>query len=171
MEPTSDAGEALGSDPAIDITSGPEPEEEINVAELLGVIRQQAAAQQNVAVRHRQDVEEAERRGTEAVLRGIIPRLDELIVAVGDSEEGDLDAVQGIFASLLSDLRRFGLTRVGLIGEKFDPNIHEVFGVSEQGGEHHAIERVVRSGWLADGRLLRPAGVIVVVKNGDSPAQ
>jgi molecular chaperone GrpE len=59
-------------------------------------------------------------------------------------------------------LERQGIRRIGEEGEPFDPERHEAVGVVpvREGPDMRVLE-VARSGYAADGRVLRPAQVIV----------
>lgn len=164
-------------DSRIDITSGPtesSDEEQLSRQDLSDIIRQQAAQQANNARRHTQDIAAAEKRGIDAVLSTILIRLDEIDTALKSGALEGADSLKSTVASLQSDLKRYGLAKVGEIGERFDPEIHEVLGISEDTDveyEHPTIVRVLRPGWVADGRLLRAAGVVVARKPSNSQAQ
>jgi molecular chaperone GrpE len=59
-------------------------------------------------------------------------------------------------------LARQGVTRMGAAGERFDPERHEAVGVqaTDEVPDRTVVE-VARSGFEHDGRVLRPAEVIV----------
>lgn len=165
-------------DTSIDITSGPDvadgEDEELTRDSLIDIIRQQAAALANASDRHGQDIAAAEKRGIDAVLSTVILRLDEIDMALHSGALEGADSLKSTVASLQSDLKRYGLSKVGEVGERFDPEIHEVLGVSEDTDveyKHPTVVRVLRPGWVADGRLLRAAGVVVVRKPSASQAQ
>lgn len=55
---------------------------------------------------------------------------------------------------------------------QFDPRLHKAVDAVEVGAEaDNAIQRVVRSGWYLNGRVFRPAEVVVGKKTEDSDAQ
>jgi molecular chaperone GrpE len=59
-------------------------------------------------------------------------------------------------------LERLGVTRVGVPGERFDPERHEAIAVVEsEGAPDGTIVEVARSGFATDDRVLRPAQVVV----------
>jgi len=60
-------------------------------------------------------------------------------------------------------LKANGVEAVKSVGEKFDPNVHEVIQAVEAEGEESGIViEEVRAGYKIDGNLLRPAKVKVV---------
>jgi molecular chaperone GrpE len=63
---------------------------------------------------------------------------------------------------LVQILERFGVELTGTVGEKFDPSRHEA--ISQMPGEAAQVDKVVavaQKGCLYQGRLLKPAKVVV----------
>jgi molecular chaperone GrpE len=59
-------------------------------------------------------------------------------------------------------LQRWGIERVGTVGERFDPGLHEAVAYLEQGNRiEMQIEAVERTGYRLGRRLIRPARVAV----------
>ncbi len=70
--------------------------------------------------------------------------------------------------SFLSLLERNGITRVDATGKPFDANLHQA--MAEQPSAEHAPGTVMQqwtAGWTLNGRLLRPA-MVVVAKAADA---
>jgi molecular chaperone GrpE len=87
----------------------------------------------------------------------LLPVLDACDAAV---EHGALE-VEPIAADLLDRLNQEGLERMEVVGQVFDPNLHEaVMHEPGEGGEETIVESF-RSGYLWKGRVLRPAMVKV----------
>ena len=63
---------------------------------------------------------------------------------------------------LLKAFERAGLTLVDPAGQPFDTALHEAMAL-QPSADHppHTVLQVVQKGWLLNGRLLRPARVIV----------
>lgn len=75
-------------------------------------------------------------------------------------------AIQKQFLSLLKNER---VTPIQVLGEKFDPNFHEVILVrSSPDVEEDIILEEVETGYLLNSSLLRPAKVIIAKHNPDS---
>ena len=77
---------------------------------------------------------------------------------VGKVREG-LDGVQ---RSFVATLERNGIKQTDPIGQPFDPNLHQA--MAEQESETHAPGTVIQAwsqAWTLNGRLLRPAMVVV----------
>ncbi len=109
---------------------------------------------------------QASRRQTETIEHAasglaekLLPVLDACEAAVG---HGATD-VEPIHGTLVETLRKEGLDRVAAIGEAFDPELHEaVMHVEGDGsGTGPVVVEVMRSGYVWNGRVLRPAMVKV----------
>ncbi len=65
-------------------------------------------------------------------------------------------------ARLKETMARLGLETVGAIGELFDPTRHEaILYESDPEATDQTVSLVIRPGYRVDGRLLRPAEVVV----------
>jgi molecular chaperone GrpE len=68
-----------------------------------------------------------------------------------------------IHSQLQSILGKYGVARVGTVGDAFDPAIHEAVAnepVTEK-DKHHTITAVLQSGYTMEGSIIRPARVTV----------
>jgi molecular chaperone GrpE len=83
-----------------------------------------------------------------------------LVLAEGDPRLAEgLRAVQEQIDGLLA---RQGVTRIGEIGERFDPQLHEAIAVMpSRDRPTGTIAEIARSGYSVGDRLLRPAQVAV----------
>lgn len=97
------------------------------------------------------------------VIRTMIPVIDDLDLADahGDLEEGTPIAI--ISQKLRAGFEKYGLRRVGEVGEPFDPNIHEaVVHVPDPDAEPGSVKDVIQIGYALGERLIRAAKVAVV---------
>lgn len=97
------------------------------------------------------------------VMTGLLPVLDDLDLA---QEHGDLEgsSLALIAQKIRTSFERYGLVRVGEVGEPFDPKIHEA--IAQLPGADVTVDTiadVVVPGYLLGERLLRPAKVAVSV--------
>jgi molecular chaperone GrpE len=70
-----------------------------------------------------------------------------------------------IYKQLLDTLSRFGLKPIEARGQPFDPNFHQAVSTkSADEVEENVVLEEMRKGYLLNGRLLRPAMVIVSKK-------
>ncbi|MDH4006343.1 MAG: nucleotide exchange factor GrpE, partial [Gammaproteobacteria bacterium] len=62
-------------------------------------------------------------------------------------------------------LERFGVSEVDPEGEPFDPEMHEAMSMMPSGKvEPGSVAQVIQKGYALNGRLLRPARVIVAAE-------
>jgi len=68
-----------------------------------------------------------------------------------------LKAIRSIWENTFQEI---GLEKVAATGT-FDPLVHEAAGEEASGAPEHSIIRVLQNGWRLNGKLLRPARVIL----------
>lgn len=126
-----------------------------------------AAEMDNFKKRLTREHQEQMRYASEKVLSDLLPALDNLDLAIqyGSTHEACKDMMQGIEMTrkqLLDAVTKSGLERVGAIGEEFNPEIHEAIGYQENPElQKGAVSNVMQTGYKLNGRLLRPAKVMV----------
>ena len=102
------------------------------------------------------------------VLEDMLPVIDNLALAQNAARQpnADLKTLVGgidlVGQQLKSALAAHGLKEINPVGQPFDPHQHEALSheSSDKVPEEHVLT-VVRAGFSLNGRLLRPAGVIV----------
>lgn len=104
------------------------------------------------------------------VMRSILETLDNLsrVTALDVSEakaEDVIEGVQMVERSLMRELEGVGLTQVGFVDERFDPNDHEAVATAHAPDEDKVdlIAAVLQVGYRLGDILLRPARVQVYV--------
>jgi molecular chaperone GrpE len=121
----------------------------------------------NVRKRAQRDIEAANRWGLEKFAQELLPVWDSLDLAVQNAgKAADVRTlVQGQEATLqlLSKaLRKIGVAPINPQGEPFDPARHEAMMAQESAtAEPNSVLQVVQPGYELNGRVLRPARVIV----------
>lgn len=118
--------------------------------------------------RKRSEREKADffRYATAAVLRDVLPVLDNFDRALDHAEEGDEfhKGVLMIYKQLFEVLQRHGLKPIDEAGVTFDPNFHEaVVREEDDSVANHTVVAVLQKGYFLHDRLLRPALVKVAV--------
>ncbi|PFG53013.1 molecular chaperone GrpE [Marinobacter sp. LV10R520-4] len=141
------------------------------------VLRSQAEMQ-NVRRRAENDVEKAHKFAVEKFVRELLPVVDSLEKAVesteGHESSGDLVASirQGVELTLgmfLSGLKKFNVERLDPVGEPFDPQYHEAMSmVPAPNTEPNSVVAVMQKGYVLNGRVVRPA-MVMVAKPQDAP--
>ena len=150
-----------------------------DAGELLAIAKKEAADNYDRYVRSVADLENHRRRtirekeelrqfAASRVLEDLLPVLDNLGLglAAAKAPNADLKTLVGgismVADQLKSSLANHGLKEVNPLGLPFDPNLHEA--ISQQPSAdvaEGAVVTVVRVGFTLNGRLLRPASVIV----------
>jgi molecular chaperone GrpE len=121
----------------------------------------------NVRKRAQRDIEAANRYGLEKFAQELLPVWDSLDLAVQNAgKAADVRTlVQGQEATLqlLSKaLQKIGVAPIKPQGEPFDPARHEAMLAQESAtAEPNSVLQVVQPGYELNGRVLRPARVIV----------
>jgi molecular chaperone GrpE len=125
--------------------------------EYLDLARRVQADFENYKRRVDSQRDEQRERAAEDLARELLPVLD---AGEAASAQGLEDAAQ-LHHQLLSTLEKRGLSSVSGTGVDFDPNVHEAV-IHEDGDESPAVVvEVLRTGYLWNERVLRPAMVKV----------
>jgi molecular chaperone GrpE len=120
----------------------------------------------NVRKRAQRDIESANRYGLERLAQELLPVRDSLELGVqnaGRSDAASLKSGQEATLALLAKaLEKFGVRVIDPQGEPFDPERHEAMMTQESTTvEPNSVLQVIQPGYELNGRLLRPARVIV----------
>jgi molecular chaperone GrpE len=122
---------------------------------------------ENFRKRQRRLAEDRVQADQERLLRSFLTIVDDLeraLNAGGSDNESLREGIQVTYRSLKQLLKREGVERVDAKGEVFDPAWHEAVATvnhGEAGVEQDTIAEVAQEGYRLDGRLLRPARVVV----------
>ena len=119
--------------------------------------------------RRRVDQEREELRTAARVdaASAILPVLDDFERAISaiPADEREKGWVQGILLierNLRAVVERAGLERIDAQGQPFDPYAHEAIMADEQSDQDpDTVTQVIRPGYKAGGRIVRPAQVVV----------
>lgn len=156
-----DVGESLPGDGA---TSETHPDTQLAADRLEDLRRLQA---EYVNYKRRVDRDRARDReaGAGAVVEALLPVLDDLHMA---KEHGELTdgPLQAIAEKLETTLGKFGVERLGAVGEVFDPAVHEALmhlpeADLPEGATETTIVQVMQPGFKVGDRVVRAARVAV----------
>jgi len=146
--------------------------------EQLATARKEAAASQDRYLRAVADLENFRKRtirekdelrqfAATKVMEDLVPILDNLGLGLAAAKQQTdvkpiVDGVTLVLEQFKSTLARHGLKEINPVGEAFDPNFHDCIShqPSADVGEEKVMQ-VVRLGYVLNGRLVRPASVIV----------
>jgi len=134
-----------------------------------------AAEVENVRKRASRDVENAHRFALENFGRELLAVKDSLEMGLEAAASADAQSLregsEATLKLLATTLERFGIETVDPAGEPFDPELHEAMTVQpSKQAEPGSVLTVIQKGYSLNGRLLRPARVIVAAEpaNGSS---
>lgn len=125
-----------------------------------------AAELENVRKRAQRDIEQANRYAIESFAAELLPVRDSLELALASGATADAKTLLAGEEATLQLLQRafdkFAIRQIDPIGQPFDPNQHEAMLMQESSSAApNSVLQVVQSGYELNGRLLRPARVIV----------
>ena len=126
----------------------------------------------NIRRRTQKDVENAHRFGVEKFAKDLLAVVDSF--EMGLAAEGDVAAIkEGMeltYKQLMSALEKAKLEQLNPTGESFDPEQHQAMTmVPSEEHPHNTVMEVFQKGYSLQGRLLRPA--MVVVSQSNTPEQ
>ncbi|EPJ48079.1 MAG: hsp 24 DnaK nucleotide exchange factor [Osedax symbiont Rs2] len=160
------------------------PSDALDPLAALDMIKQLAAAQeeisslkdqmlrtvadaQNTKRRAEQDVTKAHKFGTEKFAAEMLPIVDSLTMALQNPANDEAtkalhDGVEMTLNMFIKALEKFSVMQVDPQGEAFDPALHQAMSMVD-GGEaaSNTVVAVMQKGFTLNGRLLRPAMVMV----------
>jgi molecular chaperone GrpE len=130
----------------------------------------------NVRARARKDVDETRQYAVQKFATDVVEAAENLRRGIASLPQGthqggsalpDIllkvrDGLEGVERSFVGTLERNGIRREDPVGQPFDPNLHQA--MAEQESELHPPGTVMQawsSAWTLNGRLLRPAMVVV----------
>ncbi|MFY1026611.1 nucleotide exchange factor GrpE [Actinobacillus seminis] len=123
----------------------------------------------NIRRRAEQDVEKAHKFALEKFSKDLLETIDNLERALttpanveDESVKALVDGVDLTLKGLLATVARFGVEPVGAVGETFNPELHQAISMQPtEGFETNQITVVLQKGYLLNGRIIRPAMVMV----------
>lgn len=130
------------------------------------VLRAQAEME-NLRKRTARDVESAHKYALEKFVHELLPILDSLSLGMNAAESAEnvdelregMDLTLKMFNDVLD---KFGVKEIDPQGEKFTPEQHEAISMQEiEGNESGTVVSVMQKGYELNGRLVRPAMVVV----------
>ncbi|WP_456069792.1 nucleotide exchange factor GrpE [Haemophilus paraphrohaemolyticus] len=125
---------------------------------------------QNIRRRAEQDVEKAHKFALEKFSKELLTVVDNLergLAALDNAVTDEttqvlVDGVEMTHKEFISTLAKFGVEAVGVVGEAFNPELHQAISMQPaEGIEPNQICTVLQKGYTLQGRVLRPAMVMV----------
>ncbi len=137
-----------------------------------------AAEVQNIRRRAEQDVEKAHKFALEKFAGDLLAVVDSLErgLELADPKNEELkpmrDGMQLTFKQLMDTLQRFNVQRIDPQGQPFNPELHQAMSMQESAvAEPDSALQVFQCGYSINGRLLRPAMVVVSKAPSEPPVK
>lgn len=123
----------------------------------------------NIRRRTEADVEKAHKFGLEKFAKEILNVIDNLERAAATPNTSEDESVKALFdgveltlKDLISTVAKFGIEPVGVVGETFNPDLHQAISMQPtEGFTTNQITTVLQKGYLLNGRVIRPAMVMI----------
>lgn len=124
---------------------------------------------ENLRRRTEQDVGKAHKFALEKFSKDILNTIDNLERALATPANKEDESVKALFdgveltlKELVATVARFGVEAVGVVGEAFNPDLHQAISMQPaEGFETNQISVVLQKGYTLNGRVIRPAMVMV----------
>jgi len=130
----------------------------------LDLAQRTQAELENFRKRAARDVALASERAKTAIVRELLPVVDNLerALATANPEEDHLaEGVRLVHVELVRVLERNGIQAYDPAGEKFDPTVHEAISMREGDNGAGVVLDVVAKGYKLGDNVIRPAQVVV----------
>ncbi len=123
----------------------------------------------NARKRDEEDRKEFIKFANERLIEGLVPTLESFELAMGNKEAWEKadknwrTGVEYIYSQLKKALEDSGLTELKPLNQKFDHSTHEAASYEPVTDEKldHVVVRVIQNGYYLNGKLMRPAKVVV----------
>lgn len=164
-----DTGEAADADQKTDsdLAEGdPLAELQVKADENWNRYLRTAAEMENVRKRAARDVENAHKFALERIIGDLLDVRDSLEMSLSAGDEVSVVSLkeghETTLKLLVTVMQRFGVEEINPEGEPFDPNRHEAMTMQPSAdAEPGSILTIFQKGYALNGRLLRPARVVV----------
>lgn len=117
--------------------------------------------------RMQRDMEEIRKFSIQPLVEELLPVIDNLELGLNHAKKsGDVKELVVGIEMVLTQIKRvfanFGIEEINPLGKDFDPKFHEcVKHEPSKGVDENKVASVMRTGYVLNGRLIRPASVIV----------
>ena len=126
----------------------------------------------NIRKRATRDIAHAHKFALENFSKDLLAVKDSLEMGLAAADTDDVESLlagsEATLKLLAGSLERFGISEIDPEGEPFDPERHEAMTMQPSGDvEPGSVLTVIQKGYVLNGRLLRPARVIVASEPAD----
>ena len=174
------AGDNAPGDETVAAESADGAQEEPSTEEIIARLAEEAAGARDTALRAQADAQNVKRRAEQDVekarkfaleqfakeLLAVVDNMERTLEATAGHSEGEVkpitEGVELTLKSFLDALKKFNVEQIDPQGEPFDPNLHQAMSMVENNDvEPNSVIAVMQKGYSLNGRLLRPAMVMV----------
>lgn len=178
--PKEQAAQADEVAPEVEVTESSEQDVELSPEGLIEQLQEEVAAAKDTALRATAEAQNAKRRADQEVEKArkfalerfcneLLPVVDNLERALESAQAVSVDEVKPItegveltLKSFIDALGRCNVEQIDPHGEPFDPNFHQAMSMIESAdAEPNTVIAVMQKGYSLNGRLVRPAMVMV----------
>ena len=115
----------------------------------------QRSEMENYSKYKEKEIESIRKNASSELIKELLPVLDTLDAGILHDKK-----LEPVKTQILKVLNSYGLKEIDSKGNKYDPNLEEAIGVSDQGEDGTVIE-VVQKGYTLNGDVIRTSKVIV----------
>lgn len=132
---------------------------------------------ENYKKRMAREMDEFRKYANQSLLREMLSIVDHIELALqaagpAGSQKGIADGLSLTLKELTRILEKFNVTPVEAAGKPFNPEVHEaILREPSEGLPENAVVREMQKGYMINGRLLRPALVVVAAPPSAAPAE
>lgn len=167
QEPGGSASDPAGGEDCLQALAACREESE----ERLQALLRARADLDNQVKRAVRELEKAQKYAVSGLVEALLPVQDSLELGLAAARPGaDVETIRRgmalTFEKLQGVLSKFGVEVVDPMGEPFDPERHEAMSVARATGlPPNSVSKVHQKGYLLNGRLIRPARVVVTAQS------
>lgn len=122
----------------------------------------------NLRKRHERELENAHKYALDGFVRELVPVWESLEMGLSHAQDESPEVTRlreghELTLKMLQDvMRKFGVEQLNPVGEPFNPSFHQAMSMQPSADlPPNHVARVVQKGYLLNGRLVRPALVMV----------
>ena len=126
------------------------------------------AEMENLVRRNTKNLENAHKYALEGFVKALLTVSDSLAIGLQSAQKKEAsiqsvkEGLEMINKTFIATLENFGVTEINPINEKFNPEHHEAMTmIAMPDKQSQSIVEVVQTGAMLNGRLIRPARVVV----------
>ncbi len=130
---------------------------------------------ENLRKRHERDLSNAHKYALEAFVQELLPVKDSMELGLNAALDDNADVAklregtELMIKMMASALEKFNVVEIDPAGEPFDPELHQAMSIQERDDvAPNTVVTVVQKGYTLNGRLVRPAMVMVSKTPADS---